>query len=542
MEIKVQEQTASAPAKTEPVILDVQKAVEEAEIRGKIEAEGKFIEELTQKAEENEEKASGNSTEEPEEVQSQRDTAALSNESRHYKLSPDELSDLEKGNEEAELAWEQIQNWRPTGAKPVTDELSELSELYEKLLQVILSNTMAEVREGQLAALDQVLSDILLKLLNTRMGELNSFLNDFGTGDSVKALKAALYRSVTGKSPDHQELELVFKETFRSDKGQGITPGSGRGGNIHVPVYDTESGQKQGIIYQPAGDGRIKNNSRYAARMQKEAAITDRGGKTMKAFASAKAYGAEASITAMGKNEVYASCDLELAERFAGYMNHSGNLFERTELTGKSEELYGFLAAVMSIKAQTYAAFSGMDKSVFSDLREAVDKMMDYYIQKAFRQSEEAYHGRSGRRFRVFEPKAAYKIYYYMMNLYHTSGNLRETADKGIRHTYQQYLKNKESLSEEDSGSFFTKEKPDAIEDWKEGKRVLERDWKEFLDFLGWQDSGGLSPGVMELSPWGMFLEPGTRSDSKGTANPFFMLGTIGAILLLILFIGYMGA
>ncbi len=545
MEIKVQEPPSAGAAMAEPVAQEIQQAVAEAGKIGEIEADGRFIEELTEAAKENEEKTSRNSTEDSKDSRAQRDTAALSYESRHYKLSPDELSDLEKmwGREEADLAWEDILNWSPSAAKPFTDELSELSAIYDQLLHAILTNTTAGVREGQLTALDQILSDILLELQNTCMGELYSFFSNFGTSGSVKALQAALYRSVTGNSPNHRELELVFKDTFRSAEKSDTAPGTGKEGSIHTPVYDMKSVQKQGIIYQPAGAGRIRNNSQYAARIQKEAATGAWGGKTTEGSAYAKAYGAEASITAVGKNSVYAPRDLDLADRFAGYMNHAGNLFEMEVLSGGSEELYGFLAAIMCIKSQTYAGIFSMDPRVFSDLREAVDRMIDYYIQKAFRQSGEAHQERTGSRTRVFEPKAAYKIYYYMMNLYYSSGSLQETANKGIRHAYQQFLRKKEAMrGEEDSRSFFTTEKPDAKEDWKEGKRVLERDWKEFLDFSCREYPGGISPEVLELSPWGMLAEPETHSDSQGTVNPMFTLGAVGAVLLLILFIGYMGA
>ncbi|WP_077612711.1 hypothetical protein [Clostridium sp. Marseille-P2415] len=531
MDIKVQEQSSAAAAKGEPAAQDIQRAAEEAVLRGKLEADGRFIEELTQRTGEDEEERKQDSARE---AGTERDTAALSDESRHYKLSPDELSDLDKmwGEKEADLAWQDILNWSSSPALPVKEELLNLAAVYDELLRQILINTTAGVREGQLDALNQILSDLLMEMLNTRLGELHSLFKSFGTADSMRSLQAALYRSVTGNSPDYKELEQVFKEPDGFGRESGAAGGPGGTGNIHVPVNDAESGSHQGIIYQPAGEGRIKNNIQYTARMQKEAAAALLEGK-------AGAYGADASISPMGKNPVYAPGDLEQAERFAGYMNHAGNLFAASGLSGGSAELYGFLAAVMTIKSQTYAAVSGMDKGLSSDLREAVDKMIDFYIQKAFRESGD--NKRTGNHMRTFEPKAAYKIYYYMMNLYQSTSSLRETVNKGIRHAFQQYLKKKELIrDEEDRGFFFTKEKRDAIEDWKEGKRVLERDWKEFLDYLGREDLGAVPPGVLELSPWGMFAET-EKPLTGGTVSPVLTFGALAVIFLLIIFISYMG-
>jgi hypothetical protein len=125
-----------------------------------------------------------------------------------------------------------------------------------------------------------------------------------------------------------------------------------------------------------------------------------------------------------------------------------------------------------------------------------------------------------------------------MMNLYQTTKDLRETANKGIRHAYQQFLKKKESLeNREDSGTFFTKEKKDPKEDWKEGKRIVERDWKEFLAFMGREDSGGIPLGVLELSPWGMLAETEKLSKEKGGgAGPVFLAGAVAVIFILVLF------
>ncbi|ADL06641.1 flagellar protein FliT [Lacrimispora saccharolytica] len=543
MEIKVQEPTAAGAPIGETGAGDIQRAVEEADIRGKIEAGERFMEELSRNVEESREKTSRENNEDTRDTREARpgrdtDKASLSEESAYYKLSPEELTDLDKmwGKENADLAWADILAWSPSAAKNFSDELAALAGIYKELLRAILANTMAGVQEGQLAALDAVLSDILMKVLEARMGELGTLLGKYGSQSSMIALKAALYRSVTGNTLSPGELELVFK----GQPGSAGDLTSFNPGSIRIPVNESGNDGEQGMIYQPAGEGRIKNDPQYAQRMRREVPISVLDGMGIPGSKPDKAQGVQTSITSMGKNPVYSSDDLESAERFAGYINRRGNLLKASGLSGGSEELYGFLAAVMAMKSQTYGAYSGINKGLAADLREAVDRMIDYYIQDAFKQSESIMK-RSGSRSPLFQPRAAYKVYYYMMNLYQTTRDLRETVNKGIRHAYQQFLKNKECLEDrKDSGSFFTREKKDPREDWKEGKKIVERDWKEFLSFMGREDLGGIPIGIMELSPWGMLAEPEPPSERGGrTATPVFLAGAGIVILILILFFSF---
>lgn len=534
MEIKTQDPPSAAATKGEPAAADIQRAVEEANLKGRIEASERFMEELSRSVEENREKRSGEGGEDRKETRPARDTAALSDESAYYKLSTDELSDLDKmwGKEEADLAWEDLLSWSPSALKPFPEELEYLALIYKELLQAILENTTAGVQEDQLAALDHVLSEILMKVLEARMEELKILFGNFGSPSSMASLKAALYRSVTGNTLSSGELERVFEEQENAGDTAKLNPGS-----IRIPVNEPGNEAEQGMIYQPAGEGRIKKDPQYAWRMRREVPLSALDGSS---FPGSATFGAKASISSIGRNTVYSPSDLESAEGFAGYINHRGNLLRGSGLTGGSEELYGFAAALMAIKSQTFGIYSGINKGLAADLREAVDRMIDYYIQEAYKQSEGAMK-REGRN-TLFQPRAAYKVYYYMMNLYQTTKDLRETANKGIRHAYQQFLKNKECLeTKDDSGSFFTKDKKDPREDWKEGKRIVERDWKEFLSFMGREDLGGIPLGILELSPWGMLAEPELSPRGRGgTINPVFLAGAVIAILILVLFMFFL--
>lgn len=538
MEIKVQDRPNAASPTGEPAAADMKKAVEEANLKSRLEASEVFMEELARSEEEMKEqkarsRAEGSGEDDKDKETERedgkragngRDTAALSEESVYYKLSPEELSDLEGmwGKEAADLAWEDILKWNPSLAKAVADELAGLAGIYKELLSAILANTTAGLQGQQLALLDKTLSDILMEMLNARMGELEALFGKFGTGASMTAVKAALYRAVTGNALSGKELEQVFKESL-SRKGSGPDR---REGSIRIPVSEEADEADQGIIYQKAGDGRIKNDSQYAQRMRKETAA---------AVWNRAASGAQASISSIGKNTVYSSDDLEMAERFAGYMNRSGNLLKAPVLSGGSEELYGFLAAVVSIKSQLYMVKTGIHKGLASDLREAVDRMIDLQLQEALRQSEAGLPGGQTGKRPSFQPRSAYRIYYYIMNLYQTARDPEEAINKGLRHAYQQYFKRKEYEKRDlEPGSFFTKEKREPVGDWKEGKRFLEQDWKDFLSFVERGDTGDIPLGVLVLSPWGMFVEQEASSPRGSGGNPVFLIGAAAAVLLLI--------
>lgn len=544
MEIKLKEQQAAQGSQTEPALSDIKRAAVETELKVKAQAEGQFLEEISENAKQDSDDQTEDSSRQEDEGRSERDTVTFSDEGTYYyRLSPEELADLDKmwGKENAELAWKDLLNWEISVAEPISDQLSRLAEIYEKLLADIMGHTIGAVKEQQLSALKQVLSDVLLETLLTRLGKLDGLLRNYGSVAAQTAVKAALYRSITGVSLSEKELEQFFGSDERASDGSSQNSDSVRNltENIRLPINDGEEGLEQGVIYERAGKGQIKNSTQYAKRMQEDQGISVWGKKkgTMNRPAEGE-WGANAAISPKELNSVYTSKDLELAEDFAQYITRRGNLFISSELSGKSEELYGYLAAIMAIKGQTFSAFSGVDRGLAFELREAVDRMIDFYIQKAWKQS-----GYINHKTPSFEPKAAYKIYYYIMNQYQTTGNLQEAANKGIRQAYRQFLKKKECRTrEEESGSFFTRMRGDMNRDWKTGKQILEKDWREFLAFLGRGDLSNIPVGVLSLSPWGMFAEPERDMQDKAAANPVPIQGVLAGVIILLILLCFFGA
>lgn len=429
--------------------------------------------------------------------------------------------------EEKEKQYNEMKRWRPSFDKPLIEDLKELSRIYQELFETVLDGTKVEVGEEDKAALKQVLSESLMKVLNNRLGELKLLIKSFGSVRAMNALKASIYRSVTKTRELDMELDMELNELFQGLKYEGKDSGNQRGSGIRNPVNHGENHLEQGIIYERDRSGIIKNDPKFANTIFEETSVVVMENWNVSEDKSA--------LPPIGKPFIYVDEDLELAERFARYVNRSGNLLRMSELTGESEELYGFLAALMAIKAQIFTQCTGMEKGMAFDLREASDRLSDYYIKEAAKESA-AYIQKTRSSKKPFEVNSVYKVFYYVMNGYQKKQDLNDAANKGIRHAYQQFLKKNEySEMSGEVVSFFIKSKGNLVDDWNEGKRLLERDWDEFLKFQSKDNPGSQSIQILELTPWGIFLKPG--SDLSDEKKSSIWVGLFSGILVLILLV-----
>lgn len=459
----------------------------------------------------------------PEQSGSDRDTASVRDSS--------DLWDEEEWYE----AFREITDWCPSETIPVSEELNRLAKIYQELLLAVLTHGTQEGEEAD--RLNQELFLLLQKLLVSRLGDLELLFKNYGSAESITALWSAVCRSVMGKNLNGAELSQIFGGRELTGKSADAVNESG----IRTPVPDKENEANTGIIYQPAGAGTIKNNPGYAKNLMKETSlmILERG-VSLKGKAG-KNHGASLTLSPLKTGRVYEINDLETAQRYASYLNREGNLFKLPGLTGKSEELWGFLAALMSIKSQIYASSLGLEKGLAMDLREAGDRLTDEWIQKMAAGSSRNYSGAAGRK-PVFDTKDAYKIFYYIMNLYQTKADVNEAANKGLRYAYQQFLKKKEiTENTREPEPFFTKGKRNPAEDFKEGRKLIERDWNEFSEFLSNGNFQEVPQGVLILSPWGMLAEPEIDTErSGGEFSPVFLAGGAAAFVILILIFAFL--
>jgi hypothetical protein len=524
MEIRAQDPVVPGELKKEGIAegkvsekADLNLSVEALKANEKLTAGEIVLDQIAAQTQSMKEEAKEGESEKAEKSRSVRDTASVSD-------AP-EIWDEDEWRE----ALHEITDWTPSETLPLSEELKQLARIYEELLLAVLTHGTQESQ--QVGELNQELSEMLQKLLMSRLGDLELLLSNYGSAVSINALRAAICRSVMGKNFTEAELNQIFG---RSGMDGELTAGVKEGGiRTPVPTGDNEIGM--GIIYQPTASGTIKNNPGYAKKLMDETSLTILEKSAPFKKMAGKAQGASLTISPLKTGRVYEISDLEAAQRFASYMNREGNLFKISGLSGKSEELLGFLAALMSIKTQIFVSSLGTEKGIAIDLREACDRMTDDLIQDMVNQSSLKYSG--GRR-PVFEGKDVYRIFYYMMNLYQTKADVNETANKGIRYAYQQFLKKKEVLEiKGEPESFFTKGKKEPSEDFKEGRKQIERDWNGFSEFLNSGHSSDIPQGVLVLSPWGMLAEPEPlRDGSVGNISPAFLLGG-GAVLVILIII-----
>ncbi|WP_349672404.1 hypothetical protein [Lacrimispora sp.] len=526
MEIRAQDSVVPGELKTEGIAegkvsgkADLNLSVEALKTNEKLIAGEIVLNQVAAQTQSMKEEAKSES-EKTEKSRSVRDTASVSD-------SP-EIWDEEEWRE----ALHEITDWTPSETLPLSEELKELARIYEELLLAILTHGTQEGQET--GELNQELSVMLQKLLMSRLGDLELLLSNYGSAVSINALRAAICRSVTGKNFTEAELNQIFGRSGVEGK-QAVASNNG---GIRTPVTTVDNETGMGIIYQPTASGTIKNNPGYARNLMNEISLTilEKGGPFKKI--AGKAQGASLTISPLKTGRVYEISDLEAAQRFASYMNREGNLFRISGLSGKSEELLGFLAALMSIKTQIFVSGLGAEKGIAMDLREACDRMTDELIQEMVNQSSLKYS--SGRK-PVFEVKDVYRIFYHMMNLYQNKADVNETANKGIRYAYQQFLKKKEvSEIKGEPEPFFTKGKKEPSEDFKEGRKQIERDWNGFTEYINNGYSSDIPQGVLVLSPWGMLAEPDTsREESHGNISPAFLLGGGAALVILIIILSF---
>lgn len=434
--------------------------------------------------------------------------------------------------EEWNHAKSEMRSFNPSDRSSAAEELSKLRKIYQELLAAILSHGMNNGGEDLMEQLSEELSEALNKLLNSRLEELKLLLQNFGSPGTMTALRAAIYRSVTGKSLTEAELNMLFGRNDSEKIAESMNEKSG----IRTPVSE-EGDSGMGLIYEPAKGGTIKNNPGYAQNLMKETSMVILERDSFLRRKAGKTEGTNLTISPMKTGRVYEEEDLDMAERFASYMSVEGNLFKQAALTGKSEELWGFLAAIMSIKSQIFAAGTGINKGLAMDLREACDRMTDHLIQEMADQANRPSSAVGGRK-SAFLARDVYKVFYYIMNRYQAKQDVNEAVNKGIRYAYQQFLKKQENASERKESEFFTKEKKDPAGDFREGKRVMEQNWKEFMDFLGRDSSFETFQSVMVMSPWGMLGEPETAvKQSGGVPIPFMLLAAGVVLVLLIVFL-----
>lgn len=511
------------------------------------------VEKQTQKVQQENKDSSPQQTQIEEENENRTDEAALSKESRLHHLTLEEIKKIVKTwtLEMMGELWEQFVNWQPVPGKSLAENLNQLAKLFQALQQAVLTNTTGEEQAIQLQRLDQALSQTLNLLIKNNLGQLISFFEQFGMKESIHTVKQSLYRLVTGNSISPSDIERFWQQGNMVQK-QNYDIGTGSANRL-VGTGNQPSGtarqmagaggisqtaqsagfSHQGVIYQTNQQGKVVADKQFHSQIQNHpgreripvnassgAKTTDyaaQNSRQSQIYQSAPIGGGKGTAQ---NGKLFTGNDMEQLGKFTTYMRTEGNLFENPKITGKSEELVGVLASATAIKGQEFSQRTQMSSAAKSTIRNAVDTMVDYYIQQHKRNLQQQAEIRQ-------DERSIYKVYHQTLNEYQQTKDPFKAISQGILYALEQFQMKKAdggyfgvARYAELAGFFSSGAQSQALLEQNErlGRLALERDWKVFSKYMA------------------LFLEPEKFKDMGVSKQALIAFGIFAAGLAVIIF------
>ena len=437
---------------------------------------------------------------EKERQEDKKDTSELSKQSKWFGIEgklPENI-DIRWTLEMMKELWEEFQQWIPVKDQNLSAQLEELSKLYLKLLEAILTHTMGEEQAAQAERLNAVLAEKLNLLLETELKDLKQLLEQAGQKDTLDLVKASVYRQTTGESISGRAASRFYAQgntaSGRSSRyfmpessGSGISRSTARGSTY----VQTASGVEEGRIYKLTDGRSVQMNQAFdAQRKAEELQVSQRG-------------------RILGGTDGLGTGDI------------SGG---KPGLTGKELAEANQLAA--HINGQGYAANAGKNNSMVTPLRNAINQMVDYYLSQ----------------------KGIYKVYYYTTNAYERTKNPQKAIEEGLEYAYRLFMEKKadeayrmqEAYSDR-AGFFQMLLRGQAMQaDLIKGMRLLENNWREFLRSIGENEKRGIALRMQRYSPWGLLAEPeGFKKKAKEKNDRTILIEAACIAVVVIVFICY---
>lgn len=560
----------------------------EAGVRQLVEAEMKIREEAAAPAKE--EKAS---TKKEEKSQ---DTAPLSEPGKRIAKSLAGKENLLWVLEMELESWEALLNWQPSysgGNADIAMELDRLAELYLKLWTAIMENTTGAQQTSQLGRLNQALSSVLNRILNSSLGDLTQFFEKHGGSQSAENVKSSVYYRVTGQTLSPRDSQAFWRagrnaavkgqilpawqENGKTEDSVGGSRGSFRQGSSRAFVSgETAGGDLFRVGTEKEGAGSISNLKAGSANIKSmgtasEGILISSGkgepGKTGGTWLAAEGQGAgrgysayrmqaqnnpsavrgsainqapgvQATVT-RGKGAIYSIGDMQKAQAFFEHLTGEGNLFQSPQITARNEEVLGCLYAVEMMKGQTFSAYSGVSKDMGIAVRTAVDKMVDYYLSAVEQDVERQ------------QPKAplkrndVYKVYYQVMEQLSQKTPPEEAIEKGVEYAAQVFDEKKGMAGERkgirysEFAGFFQARTDIASESASRnaGIRFLLKDWKRYLHSIGMGEGSSYKSEFHKMSPWGIITPPDKQKKHVNKTELFWAgVAAMAVILFMAIF------
>ncbi len=410
------------------------------------------------------------------------DCAQLSEKSKWFGIYSKTLEENIKWTLEMEKAWLLLLNWIPTGTSIAT-QINELTDLYLSLMEAILTHTSDVTEQNeQIQMLEQVLSKKLNLLFEKNVGALDAFLDKYGQKQTVIEMKSEIFRHITGNGVGAQEAERMFTHN---------SPGT-------AAAYGKSS--DQGMLYQMSKNGGVAFSRQYNTHAEQEKLHTNQYLQAMRKQHAQLGQSHQTIYSEMGTGK-YSMADLQKTNSFLTYIERDGNLFQNPNLSIHNDEALGVLSAIMSMKSALFIKESHLGRSASIAVHSGVDKMIDSYVHQRFMTQ-----GRNTR--------DTFRIHNYILSIYSNTKDAQKAISKGLEYAYQIFSNKKETTTNVQDirnyqmYAFWGTGKKDINADLKEGNRILQKDWQQFLQNL--ERYAGSIRQMEKQSPWGMLVKPFT--------------------------------
>lgn len=519
------------------------------------------------------------------------DTANLSDTARNREITPELRLQmmLDWTLEQLGKDWLLLLNFMPVSGEDPALLLEKLYALYHLLEAEIMKNTFGPAMQREMTRLDEAFSTALNRIWQFSMTDLVSFFETFGTDSQLQWLKSGVYYLATGERLSPKELERFWQAGNKALAAGGNLK---KGGENSQPTnrdllrlgQNTQTGNKTllrgGESAQPGSHEILKGElkardtgrevisggyqaftekgSLYQARgrevtfipYQKEifstsARTTTQGRKGEEQ--SVRMMSAGSSFTLPEKQGLFSARDLQAANGFLKYAAKEGSIFSQPYFNNSNEELLGILSAITAIKGREFRLTSRMGAAMGNEIQGALDS----YIEHAVKQRDNSL--RNEERQQPLQQREIYRTYYYTMDQYQKSGKADLAILEGLRYAVEVFqekrlntLFSQYKRYDSDSGLFhagFINSLGQAERmkmDLMKGAQLLERDWKNFLKYIGRAQEkvppfAGTLKTIKPQTTERDSIKQKLEDDSKHMR--LFVIGALSFLILLLLFV-----
>lgn len=363
-----------------------------------------------------------------------------------------------------EKIWDELRQWRPTPGISFEKNLNQIQNIFQSLLQEIMSDYQGTQQLSLLAQLDAYTMNALQQLMTERFQELLDFLGQYGRPTDQQQIANGLFENISGRKP------LTNLNTNSSSGGFTLTMQNSSGKSL-------ASASSQGLIYQKDSNS-IRINESYQNSVDR----SEKSGAQATAFLQRGGY--------FNSAKAFTPYDIKQSQNFIQYLKENYPGIEPGKAALTSEEYLGVSSGILSLKSQTFAAQTGLSPEAASALKYAANTyIQEYFLQSSQNIRQASASGKQGS-FLPFQADDFQKIYRYMVNTYHEKKDAQTAVLNGLQKAYERFNEKQSDpawqlVARYAPGlGFFSRTQVASLEKemWN-GWRAICKDWNEFLQY-----------------------------------------------------------